>query len=184
MRHAAHWEPATIIASLIGFLALLVACYTAWIQRYTANIQFEQVRAQVWPYLMVGWADVDQSRIVINKGVGPASVRSVEMLVDGKSQPDWSHVVAVLGLPGDFSMSQSTINSTVVSAGEKIQILHFEDKEQYRSFRADSERMTLRICYCSTLGDCWMHADHQRRDQADERVDQCPRLPADRVFNE
>ncbi|GAA0706082.1 hypothetical protein [Dokdonella soli] len=177
-RGGRNWDAlAALIAAMIGVMALLVSGYTAYIQR-------QQVRAQVWPYLMAGWADFEQSRIVINKGVGPAQVRSVEMLVDGKPQPDWPHVIAALGLPGDFSMNQSTINSTVVSAGEKVAILKLEDKEQYRRFRAGIERMTLRICYCSTLGDCWMHEDHRRRDQGEEQVAECPRLPEDRVFNE
>ncbi|MGH8155426.1 MAG: hypothetical protein ACREP0_09375 [Rhodanobacteraceae bacterium] len=45
------WDAmAAIIASLVGLLALIVAGYTAYIQR-------QQVRAQVWPYLQMGVAN-------------------------------------------------------------------------------------------------------------------------------
>lgn len=99
-RRQIKWDAvAAIIASLIGFLALLVAAYTAYVQRYTADIQREQVRAQVWPYLIPGNSDLTQSLVVNNKGNGPAIVRSVQVLINGKPQPDWNHVLDSLGLP-------------------------------------------------------------------------------------
>lgn len=98
-RRQVKWDAiAAIIASLIGFLALLVGGYTAWIQRYTANIQLEQVRAQVWPWLVAGNNDNERSVEVLNKGVGPAIVRNAQVFVDGKPQPDWQHVLMALGI--------------------------------------------------------------------------------------
>lgn len=44
--------------------------------------------------------------IAVNAGVGPATIRSVEVLVDGKAEPDWIHVFkAVAVLPGNLSFS-------------------------------------------------------------------------------
>src|SRR5574337_1403716 len=75
--HRHRWDAlGVIIASLVGLLALVVAGYTAYIQR-------EQVRAQVWPYLISGNNDLAQALTISNKGVGPAIVRSVQ--VDRKS---------------------------------------------------------------------------------------------------
>ena len=50
---------AAVIATLVGMLALLVAGYTAYIQR-------QQVRAQVWPWLVAGNNDNDRSSEVLN----------------------------------------------------------------------------------------------------------------------
>src|SRR5690348_18440803 len=97
-RREIRWDAmAAIIASLVGFLALLVAGYTAYIERYIADIQTKQVQAQVWPWLVAGNNDNERSIEVLNKGVGPAIVRSAQVFVDGKPQPDWQHVLKALG---------------------------------------------------------------------------------------
>src|SRR5690242_20388402 len=121
-RKARNWNAlAAIVASLIGLMALLVSGYTAYVQR-------QQVRAQVWPYLMIGYADNDHARIVFNKGVGPALVRSVEVLVDDKPQPDWAHVMSALGVSDKISYQQSTLANNVLSANEKLDILVVADE--------------------------------------------------------
>src|SRR5574337_1320009 len=88
-RREIRWDAvAAIIATLVAFLALLVAGYTAYIQRYTAEIQTKQVQAQVWPWLVAGNNDNENSIEVINKGVGPVIVQSAQIFVDGKPQLD------------------------------------------------------------------------------------------------
>ncbi|HEX6559516.1 MAG TPA: hypothetical protein VF021_08635 [Longimicrobiales bacterium] len=172
-----------IIASLIGLLALCVSGYTAYIQR-------EQVRAQVWPNLIAGNDDNDLSLIVYSKGVGPAIVRSAQIWVDGKAQSDWHHVLDALGMKRPVTFSESTINPDVVSPGENVRIIKFEDKDLYRQFRAAAvaKHMAIAICYCSTLGECWNYRDahlvgFKQGPLEVKPVDQCPRLPASEVFN-
>lgn len=190
-RREIRWDAvAAIIASLLGFLALLVAGYTAYIQRYTANIQVRQVQAQVWPYLISGNDDLNHALTVSNKGVGPAIVRSVEVRMDGKPQSDWNHVVASMGSP-PHSFFQSTINRDVLSPGEQLQILRFPDQTLWQRFEgAALNRLSLAICFCSTLGDCWMSRNRNLigppsmplQLQVDS-VDRCPRLSRARMFN-
>lgn len=178
------WDAlAAIIASLVGLLALLVAGYTAYIQR-------QQVRAQVWPYLIVGNDDLSQSLTVQNKGVGPAIVRSVQVWVDGKPQPDWIHVVSAFGMP-PHHFTQSTINHDVLSAGEQLQAIHFPDKELWQQFHdAAYGRMAISVCFCSTLDECWVSGNRNLIGPASmplqlqvRQLAQCPRLPPDTVFN-
>jgi len=186
-----NWDAlAAIIASFIGFLALLVAGYTAYIQRYTADIQAEQVRAQVWPSLIAGNDDDQLGIMLYNKGVGPAIVRSAQIWVDGKPQPDWRHVLDALGLQHHFTYSQATINPTVMSPGDTVPAIKFADKEVYQRFRAAALRqhMTIAICYCSTLGECWRYRDEHLVGYKEGVVQttplaHCPRLPPAEVFN-
>jgi hypothetical protein len=184
-----NWDAlAAIIASFIGFLALLVGGYTAYIQRYTADIQAEQVRAQVWPWLFAGNDDNTQSIVVANKGVGPAIVRSAQMLVDGKPQPDWSHVLQALDLP-PHHFAQATLNPNVLSPGEEVQIIKFLDKDEYQRFKAAAiNHLTTNICFCSTLLECWMYSDqhlvgYKAIAQLVKPVEQCPKLKPAEVFN-
>jgi hypothetical protein len=183
-RGGRNWNAlSAIIAALIGLLALCVSGYTAYIQR-------EQVRAQVWPDLIAGNDDNDLSLIVYSKGVGPAIVRNAQIWVDGKPQTDWTHALDALGMKHPITFSQSTINPAVVSAGENVRIIKFEDKAVYRQFRAAAvaRHMAIAICYCSTLGECWNYRDahlvgFKRGPLQVTSVGRCPRLPPSEVFN-
>ena len=188
-RREIKWDAiAAIIASLVGFLALLVAGYTAYVERYTAEIQKKQVQAQVWPWLAAGNNDNEYSIEVINKGVGPAIVESAQVFVDGKPQPDWKHVLQALdAVPHTYS--QMTLNPNVLAPGEKVTAIQFKDKDDYARFRAAAvAHLTLiDICYCSTLGECWQYSDHhlvgyKSLARLVAPVAQCPKLAKDTIF--
>jgi hypothetical protein len=181
-RRARNWDGlAAVLAALIGCLALAVSAYTAFIQR-------QQVRAQVWPYLLAGNDDGNQSVFVYNKGVGPAIVRTAQLFVDDKPQPDWEHALAALGLPTKGYV-QSTLNPNVISAGEQVRIIHVPDEGRWHAFRQAAEgRMALDVCFCSTLDECWMYSDrhlvgYKAIGQLVHPVDRCPQLPDADVFN-
>ncbi|HET8898762.1 MAG TPA: hypothetical protein VFN09_08345 [Rhodanobacteraceae bacterium] len=185
------WDAlAAIIASLVGFLALLVAGYTAYIERYTADIQTKQVQAQVWPYLISGNNGLTHALEVANKGVGPAIVRSVRVQVDGKPQADWGQLLSSLQLPTNH-YALSILNQQVLSAGEKLQILQIPDEALWQQFlAAASGRIVLDICFCSTLDECWVSSNKNLvvtqasgLKIAVKQVAQCPRLPAADAFN-
>jgi hypothetical protein len=176
------WDAfAAIVASLVGLLALLVAGYTAYIQH-------QQVRAQVWPYLEAGNDDGNQSIYVYNKGVGPAIVKSAQVFIDGKPQTDWAHVLAALGMP-PHGYVQSTLNPDVISPGEQVRVLGIPDKDRWQTFRSGAiGRMTMDICFCSSLDECWMYHDlhpvgYKSTARLVRPVDRCPRLPDAEVFN-
>ena len=173
---------AAVIAALVGMLALLVAGYTAYIQR-------QQVRAQVWPWLVAGNNDNERSIEILNKGVGPAIVRSAQVFVDGKPQPDWQHVLKALGTV-PHSYSQSTLNPNVLTPGEKVPAIQFADEDDYKRFKSAAvQRLTLvNICYCSTLYECWMYSDkhavgYKSLAQLVKPIDRCQKLPDNAIFN-
>ena len=170
---------AAIIAASIGFLALLVSGYTAYVQR-------QQVRAQVWPYLILSNYDTERSLSVFNKGVGPAIMRSARVRVDGKPQPDWDHVLDALGIAKPRKYFLSTIHVNVLSAGEHTQIIAFADESVYRAFRdAALARMKTDLCYCSTLGDCWSYSDTIFGNAPKvEPVSECRALPQGEAFED
>jgi hypothetical protein len=171
-----------IVASLVGLLALLVSGYTAYIQR-------QQVRAQVWPYLTKAYVDpADTSDTlrklaIFNKGVGPAIVRSVQVSVDGKSQTTWQQVFSALNL-SSVHFGYSSLAGNVLSPGETLDVLIFKDAPAYSRFRdAMSARARMSICYCSTLGECWMLADHSPRGEPEvQPITECPRLSSADAF--
>lgn len=172
-----NWDGlAAIIAAFIGVLALLVSGYTAYLQR-------QQVRAQVWPYLVSANYDPEFAIKVLNKGVGPAIVHSVRVWVDDKPKHDWGQVLSTLDVEV-AKLRTSTISDNVLSANEMLAMIVFPDGASYRDFRAAArDRIALEICYCSTLGECWVYSDRTPGARAMQTaVDQCPRIAATDAF--
>jgi hypothetical protein len=176
---ARNWDALTaLIAALIGILALLVSAYTAYIQR-------QQVRAEVWPNLLVGFYDPEQAIGIHNKGVGPAIVRSVRVWVDGESRRTWSDVLKALGLP-EHRIIISTVSATVISPGERVNAITIVDPDQFPRFRDGvSTRVRSEICYCSTLDECWMYRDRDSRQKpTTTSVDACPAIAEESAFTD
>ena len=176
------WDAAAILAALIGLLALVVSGYTAYIQR-------QQVRAQVWPWIVAGNNDLEHSIEVLNKGAGPAIVRSAQVFVDGKPQRSWDAVLDALGIPKPHPFQQSTINPNVLTPGEHVTAIKVPDEDLWKRFRAEAtHRVWMNICFCSSLGDCWLYSDqrpvgYKIATQLVNPVAECPRLRDEDVFN-
>ena len=163
-----NWDLGAVIAALIGLLALCVSGYTAYLQR-------QQVRAQVWPYLEPGVSGSKREVILVNKGVGPALVRSEQIYVDGKAQKNWGTVFKALDLKFDMPPPYSTVNGVVISAGDHIDQLVFQNVEDFNAFTKQVKRVELRLCYCSTLNECWMHDDREKEfSRVYYPIDACP----------
>jgi hypothetical protein len=144
----------------------------------------------VWPYLIIGNDDQSHALVVDNKGVGPAIVRSVEVRVDGKPQPDWIHAMTALGVP-PHHFSQSTISREVLSPGEQLMAISFPDEDLWDRFKtAAYGRVAMDVCFCSTLGECWISSNRNLISPATmplqlrvQPMGQCPRLPKAETFN-
>jgi hypothetical protein len=177
-RRGSHDGVAALIAALIGVLALFVSGYTAYVQR-------QQVRAQVWPYLLSANYDPEFSIKVLDKGVGPAIVRSMQLWVDGRTQRDWKQVMQALGLP-PVRLRTSTVNDNVLSANETVSMIVFPNAETYQRFRdASRDRVGMEICYCSTLDECWLYSDRKPEVRAAHTsVERCPRIPVAEAFDD
>lgn len=160
-RRAIKWDAvAAVIAALIGLLSLVVAGYTAYVQRYTANIQRQQVRAQVWPYLEMsydnGHAQYDFS--ASNRGVGPLIVRSVQVFVAGRPVHDPTDLYRLVGFTNFDGVDISSLNQTVLAPGERIQWFAFTNKADVDTFVEDWTKFHVeaKVCYASTLGETWL----------------------------
>jgi hypothetical protein len=156
-----------IVATLVGLLALGVSAYTALLQR-------QQVRAQVWPRLLLMISDTQQEILVINKGVGPAVIRSLRVSVDGVVQRDWKTLAKTIGAqPGEYV--QSTVNDTVISGGERYVMAQFPQRDVWERVESRVRSIERRICFCSTLGECWIVDTAPGKEDGYREVDRCER---------
>jgi hypothetical protein len=180
-RQAIRWgAAAAVIASLVGLLALIVAGYTAYIQR-------QQVRAQVWPYLVMGSSNADGQYEVFfeNKGVGPAIVQSVQVFANGKPVSGWKQMMKLFGFEPKEGFFQSTLNGMVLSPGDTRHWIRFQNAADVVAFLTDWERykVKVRICYSSSLGDNWLMVQGLSLPERPREVSSCPKIPATEQFS-
>jgi hypothetical protein len=173
-----NWDVyAALVASLVGLLALLVSGYTAYIQR-------QQVRAQVWPRLEVSRMTDRREIVVTNVGIGPARVRAMRVQLDGHAVKTWQELMRALGHPTDYGTSQ--VSRRVFAPGQRVEAINAWDTEAGRSafkhvFKESESRLDVLICYCSVLDQCWMAGGFKSwLIDADREIDACPIAAADR----
>lgn len=179
-RRGIRWDAfAAIIASFVGLLALVVAGYTAYIQR-------QQVRAQVWPYLeMRTFNGLGYYKLAaFNKGVGPLRVQSVQILVAGRPVQNWEALDRLFGFKPKGGLVGVRLNGTVLAPGDQIPWIIFQDTADVDAFAADWVRfhVVARVCYSSTLGDSWMTVFVAGGTSSTRAVSGCPRLPTAAQF--
>ena len=148
-----------IIATFVGFCALCVSGYTAYMQR-------QQVRGAVWPILQFDSGNGPIRFTLANKGVGPAIIKHVIVKVDDLPVKDWAEVLQKILGPGYHPGAESDMSRRVFSAGESTDVFTPHDDAHnpipfdksnplFVKLDAGRSRVTVEICYCSTLGECW-----------------------------
>jgi hypothetical protein len=161
---------AAIASGFAAFLALVVSSANVYLQR-------EQIRAQVWPRLTWAW-DVSNEGLrfkVRNRGVGPASVRSIRVTVDHQPMHGWYE--AVDRLIHDAALRDATVygfDHAVLSPGEEIVTLRLGDDAQIAAFLSERRRLDVEICFCSTMEECWMLRGGGRLETETLPVERCP----------
>ena len=90
-----------IIATFVGFCALCVSGYTAYMQR-------QQVRGAVWPILQFDSSNGPIRFTLANKGVGPAIIKHVIVKVDDQPVKDWAEVLQKFLARDTIQVSRAT----------------------------------------------------------------------------
>ena len=156
-RRASRYD--AVIATLVGLCALCVSAYTAHVQR-------QQVRAAVWPILQFDSRNGPIQFTLANKGVGPAIIKEVILKVDDQPVKNWVEVLDKILGPGYHPGESADMGSHVLSAGESMNVFTPHDDARnpipfdksnplWAKLNTGRSRVTVEICYCSTLGECW-----------------------------
>jgi len=146
----------------VRFIALLAVCVAG----YTAFMQRQQVRAAVWPILEFDSSNGPIRFTLTNKGVGPAIIKHVILKVNDRSVKNWAEVLEKILGPGYDPGEESDMSGRVFAAGESMNVFTPHDAAQnpiafdksnplWAKLDAGRGHITVEICYCSTLGECW-----------------------------
>lgn len=146
---------------IVALSAIFISVMTLFVYMYQAHIMRQQQHASVWPYLE--WAmevsvNNEMHIAVINKGVGPAIIKSNSIKLDGASIANARELLYRLmeGNMDSLSASITDIDTTVIAPGEEVHLLEIADRSGKRKFDPELYyRIQYEICYCSVYGDCW-----------------------------
>jgi hypothetical protein len=184
-RTASRYE--TFIATFIALLAVCVAGYTVYMQR-------QQVRAAVWPILEFDSSNGPDIHFTLsNKGVGPAIIRHVIVRVDDQPAKNWNEVLDKLIGPGKDRYSESYMSGHVLAPNESMTVFTPHDVEGnaltdrsnplWVEMSKDRGRVSVEICYSSTLGECWILRDTGLAAGTTTETSRCPR-PSEITFQQ
>jgi hypothetical protein len=151
------WKDAEMITALsavfIGVVALIIGAYQA-------KVSSDQRAASVWPYLEVSRYIIQGEQYgftMINKGVGPALIKQMEVLVDGKPMKGWSTAIRTM-INEDINIKSiySSTNKSVIAVQESRKMVDVKDKQTIQKIQAADDNIAIKVCYCSIFKDCWI----------------------------
>ncbi|MEA2666719.1 MAG: hypothetical protein QOI11_3663, partial [Candidatus Eremiobacteraeota bacterium] len=164
--------------------ALLVSALATSASWWQTHVVAQQLQAQVWPYLTITGtvSDKEISYAIGNDGLGPAVIRSVVLTVDGKPQQTVVEAMhALIGRIGNQAHELSTAApgaGSVIRVGGSVTMFRLTSAVLAPKLARQAGRVTLRVCYCSIVGGCWL----KESQQSDPRiVASCPDAGADQL---
>ncbi|NVK21652.1 MAG: hypothetical protein HWD86_03985 [Kangiellaceae bacterium] len=157
MQKKGWWKDPEMITALsavfIGVVALIIGAYQA-------KVASDQRAASVWPYVEVGRYSIQGEKYgftIINKGVGPAIIKQLEVAVDGKAMPNWSKAFqTMLGEQRSIPSVYSSTNKAVLAVQESRNMVELTDTNLIQQIQSVTDNIEISVCYCSIFDDCWL----------------------------
>ena len=146
------------IAICALFVSSLATAASVWQSRVVA----EQLSSQIWPYVafQTSYAPNALTETISNEGLGPARVRWIRLLIDGKTQHtliDAMHTLSPkkrLDLSGIFS---DVTPGHVIRVGGVVQLFRITNRATIATVVRNYPRFQLEACYCPIIdGNCWI----------------------------
>jgi hypothetical protein len=157
------------VGSISAILVGVIALFVSWDQ---ARVMRQDIRASVWPALQIdGFADTSEGGLALglritNAGVGPALIERVSIYQRGELVVTLDEIEARVGEGAD--MSYQTATGRILAAGAVLEpfVFRFAPGSAPQSLAADldprvasgalTDSWEVEVCYCSSLGQCWI----------------------------
>lgn len=162
-----HFDVITSIA------AIFISAVSLYVAIEHGKTERQLVAANVWPFLReirsnAYGPDGDVAIGIVNVGVGPAKVRSLEVFYRGQPASSGLDLLRrCCGLPNSAAATKSampggfyysTADNTVLRPGEANPVLKVNRTSSpviANRFASALDGLSFRVCYCSVLDQCW-----------------------------
>ncbi|MCA1602624.1 MAG: hypothetical protein LC776_13590, partial [Acidobacteria bacterium] len=115
----------------------------------------------------------------------PAIIKHVVVKVDDQPVKNWAEVLEKLLGPGYHPGESADMSGRVFAVGESLNVFTPHDDARqpvafdrsnplWATWNIGRDRVTVEICYCSTLGECWTLRGGGRTPNTTNPTRQCP----------
>lgn len=192
--HLHHHSGHRWIDLIVPIAALFVSVISIWIAYHHGQVMKELVeqnerlvQANSLPYLelnnnrtMAEPGSGDKPRIffsAINRGVGPAQIRSVQVSVDGRPVRSSRELVEACCGKLTQVIGSSTLSGRMIQPGQEVRYIEItptpagQDQAEavFNAFLRG--RVVATVCYCSVFDECWKLSSTD--DGPPQRAQQC-----------
>jgi hypothetical protein len=149
--------------------AVFISLVSLFLAIQHGRVMERMVEASTWAFVTVDFANADpvtfepHTRLVmVNKGVGPAKIESLELFYNGAAVPGPRTLLDAILKPGAAGRTHgfviSDIHGIVLSAKEELDFLDFKvaayTPDEYKALALAMPRLDFKVCYCSVLDEC------------------------------
>jgi hypothetical protein len=158
----------SLSSALIALCALGFSIYQGFLQR-----QF--LKLSVRPRMTISFFyNNDGAGFMFGgTGIGYATMKTFEVLVDGKPQSSWIEMCRTLGFASpprfEFTVPRP---ETVFKPDTYNKVFWIPSGPQSDELKSKAGRIFIRTCYCSVFDECWRVDTH---DDLPERINLCPK---------
>ena len=146
-------------ASVFAVALSLAALFVSFAE---VSSERAQQSASVWPHVEISesYSDEGFKLRLTNKGVGPALMGHLNLMIDGQPVTDIDKlIVDTIGAENAFSYERYSVSdpsNSVVAPGDEIRLFGVGwDDATRQLIQAWNGRIDVVACYCSIHGDCW-----------------------------
>ncbi|HEX5238181.1 MAG TPA: hypothetical protein VFW39_06940 [Sphingomicrobium sp.] len=170
---------------LVALPTLVISIALAYFSFVQADASRKMQESGTWPFISYGTGNSSPngkdviSFSISNDGVGPARLKEMELVYEGKPVADLRQfilaccAVAANGIK-DLSFATNAVDG-VLRPGEERNFISFAKTHDNAALwdRLDGERwkVVVHSCYCSIFDDCWV-LDSRKEDP--DQVKACP----------
>lgn len=163
-------------ALFISVISLVALIYQSYLAREENKLNQKQLSASVLPYLNQWFSDYDKTyRFVIgNKGVGPAFIEDVEIVLDNNIKFDNSDDLFKYIFKNNKALdtiphfTSTLIKGFVLPANEKIHVLEVPYTTNSNFIRQELSKSNIqyKITYKDVYGTKWLLSNHDNSSNA------------------
>jgi hypothetical protein len=165
-----NWQPQiwiSLSSAVIALCALSFSIYNGWLQRQSQKLS-------VRPRMTVSFFYNDQGSGFLfgGTGIGYATLKSFDVLVDGKAQHNWTEMCRALGFATKPSFEFVVPRPETIFKPDSYEKVFWIASGPYsEELKLKADRIIIKSCYCSIYDECW-RVDSQN--QVPEALSSCP----------
>ena len=171
-----------LAALFVSFLSILIAYHHGSIMKELVAQNERLVQANSLPYLnhsISTLSGTGAGRVtfrVANEGVGPAAIRSVELMLDGRPVANSTQFLERFDI-ARAQLSVTNLTNRMVRSGTSVDYFDLTADPTIATqvdrmiAAVQDKRLVVRMCFCSVFEECWLSRGSNSRPV---RVEQCP----------